>query len=140
MYAYGRASLLHYARWMAEHEQPYLDQPEKLEFPTETWAAQDIRKSDVFYFAMQARGRATSAQRFVEQAGLLPEYAIATLAGMPTRTLARPVIVHAVERLAARVVQQQARRACAAWTAGARVRCAGAIRAAEDEGDAVGRS
>ena len=25
MYAYGRASLLHYARWMAVHEYPYLD-------------------------------------------------------------------------------------------------------------------
>ena len=44
MYAWARASLLHYARWMADHEYPYLDKPEILEFPTETWAAQDIRK------------------------------------------------------------------------------------------------
>ena len=51
MYAWARASLLHYARWMAEHEYPYLDKPEILEFPTETWAAQDIRKSDVFHYA-----------------------------------------------------------------------------------------
>ena len=27
MYAYARAALLHYARWMAQHERPYLDQP-----------------------------------------------------------------------------------------------------------------
>ena len=47
-------SLLHYARWMAVHEYPYLDKPEKLEFPTETWAAQDIRKSDVFFTGRSA--------------------------------------------------------------------------------------
>ena len=38
-YAYGRASLLHYARWMADNEYPYLDKPEILEYPNETWAA-----------------------------------------------------------------------------------------------------
>ena len=42
-YAYARAALLHYARWMAEHEYPYLDTPAGLEYPTETWAAQDMR-------------------------------------------------------------------------------------------------
>ena len=51
MYAYARASLLHYARWMAEHEYPYLDKPEILEYPTETWAAQDMRKSEIFKYA-----------------------------------------------------------------------------------------
>jgi hypothetical protein len=45
-YAYARAALLHYARWMAEHEYPYLEKPEILEYPTETWGP-DIRKSDV---------------------------------------------------------------------------------------------
>ena len=33
MYAYARASLLHYARWMADHEYPYLEKPEILEYP-----------------------------------------------------------------------------------------------------------
>ncbi len=56
-YAHGRASLLAYARWMVEHEYPYLERPEKLEHPTETWAAQDIRKSDIFcHAAMHASG------------------------------------------------------------------------------------
>ena len=50
-FAYGRESLLHYARWMADHEYPYLEKPEILEYPTETWAAQDMRKSDVFMLA-----------------------------------------------------------------------------------------
>ena len=50
-YDYARRSLLHYARWMCEHEYPYLDRPEVLEFPTETWSAQDMRKSDVLAIA-----------------------------------------------------------------------------------------
>jgi PcRGLX-like N-terminal RIFT barrel domain/PcRGLX-like protein central beta sandwich domain len=92
MYAYGRASLLHYARWMLEHERPYLDQKEKLEFPTETWAAQDIRKSDIFYFAARYAAPEERA-RFLEQAVFYYEYAVRTLASMPTKTLARPVVV-----------------------------------------------
>jgi hypothetical protein len=51
MYAYARASLLRYAVWMADHEQPYFDHPEKLEYPTETWAAQELRKANVLRLA-----------------------------------------------------------------------------------------
>lgn len=91
-YAYGRAALLHYARWMAEHEYPYLDKPEKLEFPTETWAAQDIRKSDIFYFAaMHTDGEERA--RFEERGRFFHRNSVDTLSAMPTRTLARPVIV-----------------------------------------------
>ena len=92
MYAYGRASLLRYARWMADHETPYLDHPERLEFPTETWAAQDIRKSDVFYHAMRYAPE-TERERFRERGVFFFRYATKTLLSMPTRTLARPVVV-----------------------------------------------
>jgi exo-rhamnogalacturonan lyase-like protein len=92
MYAYGRASLLHYARWMAEHEYPYLDKPEKLEFKTETWAAQDVRKSDVFYFAaLHAQG--SERERFIERARFFYDYSMRTLISASTRALARPVAV-----------------------------------------------
>jgi len=91
-YAYGRASLLHYARWMAANEYPTLDKPEKLEFPTETWAAQDIRKSDVFHYAaMHATGEERAV--FEERAGFFHRNSVETLQRMPTRALARPVIV-----------------------------------------------
>jgi hypothetical protein len=91
-YAHGRASLLAYARWMAEHEYPYLEKPEKLEYPTETWAAQDIRKSDIFCFAAM---HATGAERdqFVERANFFHRTSITTLLASSTRALARPVIV-----------------------------------------------
>lgn len=92
MYAYGRAALLHYARWMAEHEYPYLDKPEILEFPTETWAAQDLRKSEVFDHAARHTSEA-ERDRFVERAEFFYDYAVSTLSRMPTRTLARPVVL-----------------------------------------------
>lgn len=50
-FEYARASFLAYAEWMALHEYPYLEKPEQLEYPNETWAAQDLRKSVIFYHA-----------------------------------------------------------------------------------------
>jgi hypothetical protein len=91
-YGYARAALLHYARWMAASEYPYLDKPEILEYPTETWAAQDIRKSDVLcHAALHATGAERS--RFAERARFFFDYSVSTLAGMPTRALARPLAI-----------------------------------------------
>ncbi len=92
MYAYARASLLHYARWMADHEYPYLDKPEILEYPTETWVAQDMRKSDIFKYAAK---HATGAERdlFLERSEFFFRYVTTRLPTMPTRTLCRPVVL-----------------------------------------------
>src|SRR5262249_47316793 len=106
MYAYGRASLLHYARWMVENEYPYLDKPEKLEFKTETWAAQDVRKSDVFYFAaLHASGN--ERERFLERARFFYEYSMRTLASASTRALARPVAVLMTSGFMSGLVERQ---------------------------------
>ena len=51
MFHYARASLLLYLSWAVEHEYPYLDEPDILDFPNETWAAQEMRKADVFELA-----------------------------------------------------------------------------------------
>ncbi len=66
-------ALLHFARWMAANERPYLDHPEVLEFPTETWAAQDMRKSEIFDYASR---HATGAdeQAFIERAEFFHRY------------------------------------------------------------------
>ncbi|WP_246180393.1 hypothetical protein [Marinobacter changyiensis] len=50
-YAYARHTLIHYADWILDNEKPYLSNPEALEFPTDTWAAQDIRKANVLYYS-----------------------------------------------------------------------------------------
>jgi hypothetical protein len=91
-YAYARESLLHYARWMAEHEVPTLSRPEILEYPNETWAAQDVRKSEVFKFAAK---HATGAEKakFLERADFFFRDSVARLSAFPTRTLCRPVVL-----------------------------------------------
>lgn len=91
-YAYARAALLHYARWMADHEYPTLDKPDILEYPTETWAAQDLRKSDVFVYAALHADPA-DRKRFVERAHFFYDKSLATLAEMPTRNLTRPAVL-----------------------------------------------
>jgi hypothetical protein len=91
-YAYGRAALLHYARWMADHETPFLSRSDKLEFPTETWAAQDIRKSDIFFHASR-HAEGADRTRFVERGEYFFDYAVTTLWAAKTRSLARPVII-----------------------------------------------
>ena len=50
-YCYARDCLLAYAQWMDLHEYPYLEKPEILEYPNETWPAQDLRKSVIFFHA-----------------------------------------------------------------------------------------
>jgi hypothetical protein len=77
---------------MAEHEYPYLEKPEILEYPTETWAAQDMRKSEIFKYTAR---HATGAERirFLERSEFFFRYSTNTLAGMKTRSLARPVVL-----------------------------------------------
>lgn len=92
MYAYGRESLLHYARWMAVNERPYLDKPEILQYPTETWPAQDIRKSDAFNYAAK-HASAEERGAFLERAQFFFRYSVTKLRSMPTRSFTRPVVV-----------------------------------------------
>lgn len=90
---YARATLLHYATWMAAHEYPYLQKPEILEYPTETWAAQDMRKCEVFDLAAEYAADATARARFVERARYFFGQSVSTLHAWPTRTWTRPVVL-----------------------------------------------
>ncbi len=47
-YRYVQHAFRTYARWMVDNEMPYLERPERLEFPNATWAAQDIRRVTIF--------------------------------------------------------------------------------------------
>ena len=92
MYGYAQASLLHYARWMARHEVPYLERPEILEYPTETWAAQDMRKAEVLWWAAcHANGQ--ERDWFLKRAGFFFDYAVSTLSAMETRHFTRPLVL-----------------------------------------------
>jgi len=90
VFDYARESLLTYARWMADHESPYLDHPEILEYPNETWAAQELRKSVVLYYAARfSEGNWRS--RFLEKSAFFWEAGWRELSARETRSLARPV-------------------------------------------------
>ncbi len=51
MFYYAKAVLIRTVDWMVENEFSYLDRPSDLEFPTSTWAAQDLRKTVAFLLA-----------------------------------------------------------------------------------------
>jgi hypothetical protein len=91
--AYARSCLLTYARWMADHEYPYLERPQILEFPTETWAAQDLRKADVFTAAAGLTDVAADRERFRERAGFFRRAAVDWLCRFDTRTCTRPLVL-----------------------------------------------
>lgn len=61
-YRYSQATLANFARWMAINEQPYLTNPSILEYPNHTWAAQDIRKANILYFASRYESGKTQQQ------------------------------------------------------------------------------
>ena len=46
-YKYGVACLRRFGKWMLANERPYFDDRDRLEYPTETWGAQDVRKANV---------------------------------------------------------------------------------------------
>jgi len=91
-YAYARESLLHYARWMAERETPYLTRASRLEYPTETWSAQDMRKSDIFKFAVKHSSGA-ERKRFAERLEFFFRSSVGELTMAKTRSLSRPVVL-----------------------------------------------
>jgi hypothetical protein len=92
MYLYARAGLLHYARWIARYERPYLERADLLEYPTETWVAQDIRKADALWWAAR---HADDAEREVlsRRARFFFEYVVDTLMISPSRHFARPLVI-----------------------------------------------
>jgi hypothetical protein len=91
-YAYARASLLRYADWMAREERMYLSHPEILEYPTETWAAQDLRKADVFLWAALF-AEAGDRQAYLDRARRFFDDAITALTESPTRAYTRPLVL-----------------------------------------------
>lgn len=90
---YAVASLIHYARWMSEHERPVLDHPEKLQYPNETWAAQDIRKWHVLAYAARWCATREEGAAMMAKAEWFYAYVMKTLDGAETKSLCRPVVL-----------------------------------------------
>lgn len=91
-YYYVRASLLRYAEWMRVNEVPITSVFDKVEYPTETWPAQDLRKSVVFFFAAKY---APAAQRpgLLERAEFFFQKSFADLMTFDTCDVTRALVI-----------------------------------------------
>ncbi len=96
MYAYARSSLLALAAWMVDNETPYFDRPEKLEYSTETWAAQELRKANVLRLAAEHADDPLRS-RLISQGVALSERAWSDLLRFESRDAARAVALVLVE-------------------------------------------
>jgi hypothetical protein len=92
---YARDSVLHYADWVCRNEVPYRDVLHKVEIPTETWPAQDVRKAHVLWLAAKcASGEARTA--FAARAAFFAQRCIADVLTFDTAYLTRPRVLIAV--------------------------------------------
>lgn len=92
-FRYGVASLRHYARWMTDHERPTLSEPDKLQYPTETWAAQDMRKWHVLEHAARYECDESIRKKMQDKADFFFNYVVDYLTESPTKSLCRPVVL-----------------------------------------------
>jgi len=94
-YYYARDTLLHYGRWVASYEVPYKDVLHKVEIPTETWPAHDVRKCHVLYLtAKYAPEAERNALR--TRAAFFFERCIADVVSFETAYLTRPLVILSV--------------------------------------------
>jgi YetA-like protein len=105
-YEYAQASLLHVGRWMLENEQPYFDRMDELEYPTEAWPAQELRKANAIRLAAQHADEPWRT-RMLDRGDELAERAWSDLMGFPTRTTARAMAVVMVEGLRDAALRQR---------------------------------
>lgn len=101
---YARQSLLHYADWMAQHEQPSLEAAE-LEYPNDTWVAQDIRKVEIFFAAYCLA--TVNRERYLERARYFRDYVLSTLQASDTAHYARIQIILLQNHGASGLLHQQ---------------------------------
>lgn len=92
MREYAVTCLNRYASWMLDNEYVYLSKPEKLEYPNETWAAQEVRKCNVFLYAAKYT-EAPQNRIFYEKADHFYEEGVEYLCRFETKTLTRPMIL-----------------------------------------------
>jgi hypothetical protein len=98
MYAYARASLVHYACWMVDNEIPYFDRQEQMEYPTETWAAQELRKANVLRMAAEHVDE-PERSRLIQRGRVFAERAWSDLMRFPSRTVARSIAIMMIDGL-----------------------------------------
>lgn len=52
-YDYTKEAVLRYTQWMLSNERPFMEDKSQLEFPNDTWVAQDVRKAMLMFQASE---------------------------------------------------------------------------------------
>jgi hypothetical protein len=91
-FSHARQSLLAYGHWMMENEYPYLEKPEILEYPNETWAGQDLRKGVVLHYAARFAAPDES-DSFLTRARFFLDYGLQELCHQKTSHYTRPLVL-----------------------------------------------
>ena len=89
-YSYARSSLVAYAKWMLRNEVPYFQVLDRVEYPTETWSAHDLRKSVVLDYAAWY-GPPEEREAFLDKARFFYAEALKGLERFESRGQSRPV-------------------------------------------------
>jgi len=88
---YARDAILHYADWMLSNEYPYLDKPEVLEFPNDTWTAQELRKTHIlasaYYYSPDSK------KAYLDKAKYFQDYVAVQLAASNERSYTRILVL-----------------------------------------------
>lgn len=87
---YVLSCLFRYTDWMVEHESPYLDRPDELEFFTATWPAQELRKATVLV-GVSEFAPVDQRDRFVDKAHEILSWAWSGLLTFDRRYDTRPM-------------------------------------------------
>jgi hypothetical protein len=90
-YQYALSAFCHYSRWIADNEKPFMSTPDQLEFPNDTWTAQDIRKAMLLFQA--AHFDPQLATLYLSKAEEWLTYVTNKLAHSPEAEYARIIII-----------------------------------------------
>ena len=88
---YARDCLLNYAQWMQVNEYMYLDKPAILEYPNDTWTAQDLRKAHVLAAAYFYSNKAQ--EQYLTKALYFENQVASRLALSETKTFTRIMVL-----------------------------------------------
>lgn len=89
---YAKEGLIHYSKWILENEVPYKEVLHKVEIPTETWPAHDIRKAWVLNVASKYVNSDLS-KPMRETARFFFERSLKDVLSFETAYLTRPLVI-----------------------------------------------
>jgi len=87
-HTYATSIILHYAEWMRDNEQTYLSRKETLDYPNDTWVAQELRKANILYYASSICPE-NQQKRYKEKADYFYNYVNKSLEESETKHFSR---------------------------------------------------